>query len=187
MSNPKENQSPDVDSHDAVVKLVSQAKHRPLPRSTKALALFVMVMMIFTGGLVYGKHKATASTGTGLSLTGLTSGGGGFGGGGFGGFGGGGRGGNGGGTGTTGTGTGTSGGTGTATAVAADVAGTIVSVTPTTVVIQTLAGDKQTFPILTNTRVRQSTSSTLARVKAGDIVTIKPDSTNAATTITVVK
>ena len=180
----KENQ----ESHDEIVKLVSQAKHRPLPRSTKALAVFVIAGMIFTGGLAYGKHKATASTGTGLSLAGLTSGG--FGGG-FSGFNGRNRNGASGTTGTTGSGTASSAtggfGVGTTTTAAADVAGTIVSITPTTVVIQTLAGDKQTFPLLANTRVRQSTVATLSSVKAGDIVTIKPDSNNSAKTITVVK
>lgn len=176
-------------SHDAIVELVSQAKHRPLPRSTKALTVIVIAAMLFTGGIAYGKHKATAGTGSSLSLAGLTSGG--FGGGlGNGGFTRRNR------TGATGTSgalsNGTiSGGTGgfgaPAAATATDVAGTIVSITPTQVVIQTLAGEKQTFPLLTNTRVRESTAGTLASVKPGDIVTIKPDSSNSAKTITVVK
>jgi len=178
MSNQKENQT-----HDEIVKLVSQAKHRPLPRSTKALVVFVIVGLIFTGGIAYGKHRATASTGTGLSLSALSGGGLGAG------FGGGFR--NRGGSasataGTSSSGT-ASGGFGTAAAASTDVAGTIVSITATTVVIQTLTGEKQTFPLLTNTRVRQSTQATLASVKPGDIVTIKPDATNAAKTITVVK
>ncbi len=182
MNNEKEN------SHDAIVELVSQAKHRPLPRSTKALTIIVIAAMLFTGGIAYGKHKATSGTGNSLSLAGLTGGGlgGGFG--------------NGftrrnrtGATGATGSlsngaGSGVPGGFGTAaTATSTDVAGTIVSITATQVVIQTLSGQKQTFPLLTNTRVRESTAGTLARVKAGDIVTIKPDSSNSAKTITVVK
>lgn len=189
MSNRKENQ----ESHDAIVELVSQAKHRPLPTSTKALTVIVIATMLFTGGIAYGKHKATAGTGTSLSLAGLSAGGvGGFGGGGFGG--GRNRGGASGTSGTAGTlsgGTlsgGTGGfGTGAAATVSTDVAGTIVSITATTVVIQTLSGDKQTFPLLTNTRVRESIAGNLAGVKLGDIVTIKPDSANAARTITVVK
>jgi len=185
MSNREENKI--QDSHDKIVKLVSGAKHRPLPRSTKALTVFVIAAMVFTGGIAYGKHKATASASAGLSLAGLTSGG--FGGG-FPGFGGQNRNGASGTPGTfsnpTATGATGSFGPGTA-AVSTDVAGTIVSITATSVVIQTLSGDKQTFPLLTNTRVRESTAGTLAGVKAGDIVTIKPDAANAAKTITVVK
>ena len=186
------NQTMQDNSHDAIVELVSQAKHRPLPRSTKALTVVVIAAMLFTGGIFYGKHKATSGTGTSLSLAGLT--GGGFGGGGFGGGFGGGR--NRGANGTSGTSGTLSNGTvsgapngfgAPAAAASSDVAGTIVSITPTKVVIQTLAGDKQTFPLLTNTRVRQSLAATLASVKPGDIVTIKPDSSNSAQTITVVK
>lgn len=187
MSNPKENPSRNSQSHDEIANLVRQAKHRPLPKSTKALAVIVMVGLIFTGGLAYGKHKASASTGTGLSLAGLTNGG--FGGGFGAGFGGRKRNGASGSPGTSGTfspGT-TPDGTGTSTAASTDVAGTVVSITPTKVVIQTLSGDKQSFPLLTNTRVRVSTAGALAAVKAGDIVTIKPDSSSAAKTITVVK
>ncbi len=182
------NQTMQDNSHDAIVELVSQAKHRPLPRSTKALTVVVIAALLFTGGIAYGKHRATTSTGTSLSLAGLT--GGGFGGGFGNGF-------------TRRDRTGTTGAAGTlsngtvsgapsgfgapAAATSTDVAGTIVSITPTQVVIQTLAGEKQTFPLLTNTRVRESTAGTLARVKPGDIVTIKPDSSNSAKTITVVK
>lgn len=174
-------------SHDAIVELVSQAKHRPLPRSTKALTIIVIAALLFTGGIAYGKHKATASTGAGLSLSGLTAGnlGSGFGSG----FNRRNR------SGATGTSGALSGGTlsggtlgtGTASTVTSDVAGTIVSITATSVVIQTLTGEKQTFPLLTNTRVRESMAGTLASVKPGDIVTIKPDSSNSAKTITVVK
>jgi hypothetical protein len=177
-------------SQDAIVELVSQAKHRPLPRSTKALAVFVIVGMIFTGGIAYGKHRATSSTGAGLSLAGLSAGGFGSFGGGFGG----GRNRNGGAAGTAGTLSngsvtgGTSGfGAGAASSAITDVAGTIVSITATSVVIQTLSGAKQTFPLLTNTRVRVSTAGVLSGVKPGDIVTIKPDEANAAKTITLVK
>lgn len=188
MSKQKENPSSNSESHDEIVKLVSQAKHRPLPKSTKALTVIVMVGLIFTGGIAYGKHKATDGTGAGLSLAGLTSGG--FGGGFGAGFGGRNR------TGASGT-TGTPGDLSNGavpsdfgaapTVAAADVAGTVVSITPTKVVIETLSGDKQSFPLQTSTRVRESTAGTLAGVKAGDIVTIKPDSSNNAKTITVVK
>lgn len=184
MSNRKVNPSSNSESREDIVKLVSQAKHRPLPRSTKALAVIVMVGLIFTGGLTYGKHKATASAGAGLSLAGLT--GGGFGGGFGAGFGGGNR------NGASGTaGNFTPGvapdGTGSSTVASTDVAGTVVSITSKAVVVQTLSGDKQTFPLLTNTRVRVSSAGALTGVKAGDIVTIKPDSSSAAKTITVVK
>ena len=183
MSNETEN------SHDAIVELVSQAKHRPLPRSTKALTVIVIAAMLFTGGIAYGKHKATSGTGNSLSLAGLSAAGlgGGFGNGGFT------RRNRTGATGTTGalgdgTASGVPGGFGAApAATSTDVAGTIVSITATSVVVQTLTGEKQTFPLLTNTRVRQSTAGTLASVKPGDIVTIKPDSSNSASTITVVK
>jgi len=183
--------SNDIKSHEAVVELVKQAKHRPLPRSTKALVVIVILGMVFTGGLAYGKHKASASTGASLSLASL----GGFsGGGGFGGF----RNRNGGGApggatagasngpnfsgGSTG-----SGSTGSSATTPTDVAGTILSITATSVVIQSLSGDKQTFPVQATTRVRDSTPATLASVKPGDIVTIKPDASNNAKTITVVK
>lgn len=188
MSNQKVNPSSNSDSHEEIVKLVSRAKHRPLPKSTKALAVIVMVGLIFTGGLAYGKHKATASTGTGLSLAGLTSGG--FGGGFGAGFGGRNRNGASGTTGPSGdlsNGIPSGGPGSTSAAVATDVAGTVVSITAKTVVVQTLSGDKQTFPLLTNTRVRVSTAGALDGIKAGDIVTIKPDSSSAARTITVVK
>lgn len=184
------NQIMENDSHDAIVEMVSQAKHRPLPKSTKALTIIVIAAMLFTGGIAYGKNKATSGKGSSLSLAGLT--GGGFGGG-FGGFGNGGNRGARGTSGTTGIPSsgnfpgGTSGFGAPAAAASTDVAGTIVSITSTKVVIQTLAGEKQIFPLLTNTRVRESTASTLASVKPGDIVTIKPDSSNNAKTITVVK
>ncbi len=179
---------PESHSQDAVVDLVMQAKHRPLPRSTKALTVFVIALMIFTGGIAYGKHRATSSTGTGLSLASLS--GGGFGGGFGGDFAGRNRTGASGTTGTAGTlsnGSALPGGFGTGTVASTDVAGTIVSMSATSVVIQTLTGEKQTFPLLTNTRVRVSTQGALAGVKPGDIVTIKPDASNNATTITVVK
>lgn len=174
----------DPHSDDAIVELVAKAKHRPLPRSSKALFLIVIFAMVFTGGIAYGKYKATSGTGTGLSLSAL-GGAGGFGGGFAGGF-------NGrgplnpnGGTGA-GPGTETFGGT-TTTTVASDVVGTVVSVGPKSVVVTTLDGSKQTFPITDTTRVRSSTTMPLADVKAGDIVTIKPDDANAAKTIMVVK
>jgi len=181
------------DSNEAIVNLVKQAKHRPLPRSTKVLFAIVIFGMVFTGGIAYGKHKATAGTGASLSLAALGGGAGGFGGGNFGG----GR------NGNPGAFAGSSPGTlsggiisggpsgsgtpGSSASTPTDVAGTIVSVSATSVVIQSLAGDKQTFPVLANTRVRASTQATLSSVKAGDIVTIKPDGSNNAKTITVVK
>jgi hypothetical protein len=189
-------------SDEKVVELVAKAKHRPLPRSTKALFAVVIFAMVFTGGAAYGKHKATASTGTGLSLAALENAGGfgaaGFGNGGFG-------------NGRTrrngGTGTGTASATGTdpltltpdgttgapgagaasTTAVASDVAGTVVSITAKSVVIATLSGGNETFPITDTTKVRSSSKIDLSTVKAGDIVTIKPDESANAKTIMVVK
>lgn len=173
----------DPHSDDAIVELVAKAKHRPLPRSSKALFLIVIFAMVFTGGIAYGKYKATSGTGTGLSLSALGGTGG------FGGFGGGFN-----GTGPfnrdqgVGAGPGTEIFAGTVTpTVAADVVGTVVSVSPKSVVVTTLDGGKQTFPITDTTRVRSSTTMPLADVKAGDIVTIKPDAANAAKTIMVVK
>lgn len=172
--------SNDINSNEAIIDLVKQAKHRPLPRSTKALFVVVVFALVFTGGIAYGKHQATANTGTGLSLSAL-SGGGGFGGG---------RNRGGGGFGAVGTpsGAATSGSaTGTGIATPTDVAGTIISINAKSVVVQTLAGDKQTFPIQATTRVRASAQMALTSVKPGDIVTIKPDDANNAKTITVVK
>lgn len=171
----------DPHSDDAIVELVAKAKHRPLPRSSKVLFLIVIFAMVFTGGIAYGKHKATSGTGTGLSLSALGGTGG------FGGFGGGFN-----GPGSLnrdgGTGAGPEAFTGTTTtAVAADVVGTVVSVGPKSLVVTTLDGSKQTFPITDTTKVRSSTTMPLAGVKAGDIVTIKPDDANAAKTIMVVK
>jgi hypothetical protein len=196
MNNEKINQSSTSD--EKVVELVAKAKHRPLPRSTKVLFTIVVFAMVFTGGAAYGKHKATASTGTGLSLAALGNAGG-FAAGGFptGGFGGG-RTRNGGGTGTgTGAGTltlspdgaaGAAGSVGgTTTTAAADVAGTVVSITAKSVVITTLSGGNETFPITDTTKVRSSSKIDLTTVKAGDIVTIKPDESANAKTIMVVK
>ncbi|MEI9907189.1 MAG: hypothetical protein WDO06_04090 [Actinomycetota bacterium] len=179
------------DSQDRVVELVKEAKKRPLPKSSKALFTLLLFALVFTGGIVYGKHKATATTGTGLNLSSLSSGnfssfaagGGGFGGGRF-------R--NGGNNGAAATGTTggalTTDGAGTAAAtVATDVAGTVVSVTDKEVVIETLSGEKQTFPVTETTKVRASTKLDLSKVKSGDIVTIKPDDDNSAKTIMVVK
>jgi hypothetical protein len=169
---------------DKVVELVKVAKRRPLPKSTKGLFVILVFGLVFTGGIVYGKHNATASTGTGLSLG--TLGGGGFGGaGGFGGnpF----RNNGGSGTGST-AGALTSGGTGNgAAATPTDVAGTVISVTSKSIVVTDLSGAKQTFPITETTKVRASTVLDLSKVKTGDIVTIKPDDANAAKTIMVVK
>jgi hypothetical protein len=72
-------------------------------------------------------------------------------------------------------------------AVASDVAGTVVSVSATEIVVETLSGDKQTFTVAATTKVRQSTKTPLTSLAAGDIVTIKPDDAKGAKTITVVK
>jgi len=183
MSNHSDNQ--EFQSHESIVELVKEAKHRPLPKSTKALFIFVAFALVFTGGIAYGKQKATQTTGGGLSLTGL-SGAGGFGGAGFGT----GRNRNNGGASSgasAGAAGGFSGSIGTATPVAADVAGTVVSIDAKSVVVSTLSGGNETFPITDTTRVRASSKVDLTSIKAGDIVTIKPDDAKAAKTITVVK
>ena len=177
-----------IDKDKSVVDLVKAAKHRPIPRSTKVLASIVVLVLTFVGGLVY-EHKkmTTVSTGGGLSLAaGGLSGAAGFGGGGRRAFAGGGT----AASGAAGAAAGgiPSGATGvTAVAVASDVAGTVVSVSATEIVVETLSGDKQTFTVAATTKVRQSTKTPLTSLAAGDIVTIKPDDAKGAKTITVVK
>jgi hypothetical protein len=78
-------------------------------------------------------------------------------------------------------------GTGAVATTPADVAGTVVSITAKSVVISTLSGGNETFPITDTTKVRSSTKVDLTTVKAGDIVTIKPDESANAKTIMVVK
>ena len=196
MENSFENESryKDVDEH--IITLVEEAKARPLPKHTKALAFVAIFSIIFTGGIWVGYKKATTSTTgtTGLSLANLSGGASAFGGGGFGGGGGGFNRRN------------AQGGTATggaapsasdlalpspvATTVVAlpnDVAGTVISVTSKSIVIQTLAGEKQTFPVTTTTKVRVSSTAILTGIKAGDIVTVKPETDKSAKTITVVK
>ncbi len=175
-------------SHETIVDLVKEAKHRPLPKSTKALFVVLAFALVFTGGIAYGKQKATQTGGAGLSLTGLGASS--FGAGGFGT----GRIRNGGapsgassGASSSGAAGAFAGGSGTTTAVSADVAGTVVSIDAKSVVVTTLSGGNETFPITDTTRVRVSSKLDLSGIKAGDVVTIKPDDANAAKTITVVK
>jgi hypothetical protein len=183
-----ENEAHYKEVDNEILNLVREAKARPLPKSTKALVVITIFALIFTGGIFFGKMKATPSTTTGLSLAGF--GGqnavGGFGGGGFGG--GRNRGGNG--AGAVGQGV-----PGTAPAVVpeivvnlpVDVVGTVVSISAKEIVIQTLSGEKQTFPITATTKVRESSKIALPSVKAGDIVTVKPETDKSAKTVTIVK
>jgi hypothetical protein len=188
-----ENEAHYKEVDNEILNLVREAKARPLPKSTKALAVITIFAVIFTGGVLFGKMKATPSTTTGLSLAGIGGqnavggfGGGGFGGGGFGG--GRNRGGNG--AGAVGQGI-----PGTAPAVApeivvnlpVDVVGTVVSISAKEIVIETLSGEKQTFPITATTKVRESSKIALPSVKAGDIVTVKPETDKSAKTVTIVK
>ena len=191
-----ENEAHYKEVDNEILNLVREAKARPLPKSTKALVVITIFALIFTGGIFFGKMKATPSTTTGLSLAGF--GGqnavGGFGGGGFGG--GRNRGGNGAGAvgqgvpGTVGQGV-----PGTAPAVVpeivvnlpVDVVGTVVSISAKEIVIETLSGEKQTFPITATTKVRESSKIALPSVKAGDIVTVKPETDKSAKTVTIVK
>jgi hypothetical protein len=181
---------------NAIVELIQQAKSRPLPKSTKVLAVCAIFALIFTGGAVFGKAKATPSVGTGLSLAGFSGAGGGFGGaGGFGGNGSGRR------NGGAGAGAGFATGGGSpfvsgAPAPAApvitvalpnDVAGTLVSISATEIVVETLSGEKVTYPISAATKVRESSKGSLAGLKAGDVITIKPDTDKSAKTITLLK
>jgi hypothetical protein len=193
MENSFENESryKDVDEH--IITLVEEAKARPLPKHTKALAFIALFSIIFSGGIWLGYKKATTSTsGTaGLSLANLSGGAAGFPGGGFGGGGGFNR--------RNAQGGGAAAAPGaadlalpsaaptTVVTLPNDVAGTVISVTSKSIVIQTLSGDKQTFPVTTTTKVRVSSTAILTGVKAGDIVTVKPETDKSAKTITVVK
>jgi hypothetical protein len=185
-----ENEAHYKEVDNEILNLVREAKARPLPKSTKALVAVTIFALIFTGGIFFGKMKATPSTTTGLSLAGI--GGqnavGGFGGGGFGG--GRNRGGN-----STAAGAVGQGFPGAAPVVAPeivvnlpeDVVGTVVSISAKEIVIETLSGEKQTFPITATTKVRESSKIALPSVKAGDIVTVKPETDKSAKTVTLVK
>ncbi len=183
-----ENEAHYKEVDNEILNLVREAKARPLPKSTKALVAVTIFALIFAGGIFFGKMKATPSTTTGLSLAGI--GGqnavGGFGGGGFGG--GRNRGGNA--AGAVGQGV-----PGAAPVVAPeivvnlpdDVVGTVISVSAKEIVIETLSGEKQTFPITATTKVRESSKVALPSLKAGDIVTVKPETDQSAKTVTIVK
>ena len=69
----------------------------------------------------------------------------------------------------------------------ADVAGTVISIDAKTIVIQTLDGSKKSFPITDTTKYRSSSKIDAKAVAPGDIVTVKPDDSNSAKTIMVVK
>jgi hypothetical protein len=184
----------DIDQH--IITLVEEAKARPLPKHTKALAFIALFSIIFTGGIWVGYKKATtvASGSTGLSLASIGGGAAAFPGAGAG-FGGGNR------QGGFGNRNGGAGGAGpsasdlaiptapvtTVVKLPDDVAGTVVSISAKSLVIETLSGDKQTFPVTDTTKVRVSNKTVLTGVKAGDIVTVKPETDKSAKTITVVK
>ena len=68
-----------------------------------------------------------------------------------------------------------------------DVAGTVISIDAKTIVIQTLDGSKKSFPITDTTKYRSSSKIDAKAVAPGDIVTVKPDDSNSAKTIMVVK
>ena len=68
-----------------------------------------------------------------------------------------------------------------------DVAGTVVSIDSKNIVIQTLDGSKKSFPITDSTKYRSSSKIDSKQVAAGDIVTVKPDDSNNAKTIMVIK
>ena len=188
MENSFENESRyrDVDEH--IITLVEEAKARPLPKHTKALATLALFSIIFSGGIWVGYKKATtAASGTsGLSLANISGGAAGFGGGRFN---------------RRNSQAGTAAGTApsasdlslptaeptTVVKLPDDVAGTVVSITAKSIVIETLSGDKQTFPVTTTTKVRVSSKTALTGVKAGDIVTVKPETDQSAKTITLVK
>ena len=178
---------------NVIVDLIHQAKSRPLPRSTKALAVFTLLALVFTGGILFGKQKATPSTGNGLSLTSFGGAGAGFGGaGGFGGGGGFGRR-NNGGAGTTGGSFAIPSDAGAPVApvisvtLPDDVAGTIISVSSKEIVIESVSGEKLTFPITDSTKARASSKVDITALKAGDIVTVKPNSDKSVKTITQLK
>jgi hypothetical protein len=68
-----------------------------------------------------------------------------------------------------------------------DVAGTVISVDDKSIILETLSGEKQTFPVTSSTKVRVSNKAALKGVKPGDIVTLKPEKDKSAKTITIVK
>ena len=175
---------------NVIVDLIHQAKSRPLPRSTKALAIFTLLALVFTGGILFGKQKATPSTGNGLSLTSFGGTGAGFGGG-FGGAGFGRR--NSGAAGTTGGSFAIPSDAGVPVApvisvtLPDDVAGTIISVSSKEIVIESVSGEKLTFPITDSTKARASSKVDITALKAGDIVTVKPNSDKSVKTVTQLK
>ena len=61
------------------------------------------------------------------------------------------------------------------------------SIDAKTIVIQTLDGSKKSFPITDTTKYRSSSKIDAKAVAPGDIVTVKPDDSNSAKTIMVVK
>ena len=68
-----------------------------------------------------------------------------------------------------------------------DVAGTVISIDSKNIVIQTLDGSKKSFPITDTTKYRSSSKIDAKAIAPGDIVTVKPDDSNSAKTIMVVK
>lgn len=186
-----ENEARYKEVDNEMLDLIREAKARPLPKSTKTLVVITVFALIFTGGAYFGKMKANPSTSTGLSLAGIGGqnalGGAAAGGGGRTRGGGGAVGGGGGAVGVTGQ----RGVTAVAPEVVInlpdDVVGTVISISAKEIVIETLTGEKQTFPITTTTKVRESNKILLTSLKAGDIVTIKPETDKSAKTVTVVK
>lgn len=185
-----ENEARYKEVDNEMLDLIREAKARPLPKSTKTLVVITVFALIFTGGAYFGKMKANPSTSTGLSLAGI--GGPNALGGAAAGAGGRTRGGGGGGGGGGGAGvTGQRGVTEVAPEVVInlpdDVVGTVISISAKEIVIETLTGERQTFPITTTTKVRESNKISLPSLKTGDIVTIKPETDKSAKTVTVVK
>lgn len=177
-----------------LVALVREAKSVPLPKMTKILGVLMTFALIFTSGIWVGHKKATStsslSSGS-LSLSGLGGASGGFSGGrNFQGF----RNRNSSasfGASTAGAEAITSTDVPSTTSVTVnlpdDVAGTVVSMTSKAIIIEKLDGTKATYPISDLTKYRTSSTIASKAIKAGDIVTLKPDTDKSAKTITVVK
>ena len=165
---------------------------------TNKFTIFASVILLVVGSASLGawyqsKHSAGANATTNLaSLRSSFRNGGGFGGG----FGGGGFG------GASGANSGANSGAGTSSNSASDsggaaitvtsssgsdIAGTVVSIDAKNIVIQTLDGSKKSFPITDSTKYRSSSKIDSKQIAAGDIVTVKPDDSNNAKTIMVVK
>ena len=197
MSNPISNSSKNESQNDFDIfassqddrleEMLNKGSYKWTNKFTRfALILFLIVSSASVGAWYQSKQAQTATANNFSSLrNSFRNGGGGFGGG-SGGFGGGNS------TGSFGNGasqnsTGLGAGITISSTAGSDVAGTVISIDAKTIVIQTLDGSKKSFPITDTTKYRSSSKIDAKAVAPGDIVTVKPDDSNSAKTIMVVK